>query len=515
MTSRLWRLLPALLLLCGPLSAARADEPVPDAATIRAKMRDPAPPSLPVLRVVVLTTSTDGSRVTQLRFRRNADWRDVIDDGPFHTERGSVKGDRWHENENGQVVFDQPEPSPEPSATAAANATVTRVHEPVEAFLVATLSPRGFGTKDYVDPVTWRLVRHELINSAGTTVTTYDDFRADHGAEFAHHWRIDSALIRTVSDSRVELFEPGAVQDRDVAMPSPRRQLVEFPPSVHRVELPTKFAPFGHVYVRVMIGDRGLDFILDSGAYGIALDMEVAKELGITPYGEHSTISAQRHELARAIVPEMHVGDLRMRNVMVHLQPQGWHEQTGVKAVGLLGFDFLAELGLTIDYQNKRVVAVPGDEYRAPSGPYVFPIEIRLAGGQPLTTVTLNGVPANRFMIDTGGVGTFLIHDYFARRHPEAIVDEGAGAQRRPIRFYGVGGAFDVRAYQIKSLRLGAINFSETVGYRVTSSGSYTVPTDGVIAPDFLRYFTLGLDYGNSRIYFVPNEAGRKAMAIK
>jgi predicted aspartyl protease len=515
MTSRLWRLLPAALLLCSQLSPARADEPLPDVPAIVSKMHAAAPPALPVLREVVVVTSSDGSHRTTLRFRRNADWREVIDDGPFHTERGSVKGDRWHENENGQVVFDQPEPPSEPVAPSASKTTVTRVHEPVEAFVITALDARGFGVKTFVDPATWRLVRHEVTNTAGTTVTTYDDFRADHGVEFAHHWRIDNALTRTVTDSRIALFEPGAVEDRDVAMPAPRRQLVEFPPSVHRVELPAKFASFGHVYVRVMIGDRGLDFVLDSGSYGIALDMEVAKELGITPYGEHSTVSAQRHEIARAIVPEMHVGDLRMRNVMVHLEPQGWHEQAGVKTVGLLGFDFLAELGVTIDYENKSVVAVPGEEYRAPSGPYVFPIEIRLASGQPLTTVTLNGVPAHRFMIDTGGAGTFLIHDYFARRHPEAIHDEGAGARTRPIRFFGLGGAFDVRAYQIKSLQLGRINFSETVGYRVTSSGSYTTPTDGVIAPGFLQYFTLGIDYGNSRMYFVPNGTGRKAMGIK
>ena len=30
-----------------------------------------------------------------------------------------------------------------------------------------------------------------------------------------------------------------------------------------------------------------------------------------------------------------------------------------VKVVGLLGFDFLAELGVTIDYERKRVTVVP------------------------------------------------------------------------------------------------------------------------------------------------------------
>jgi hypothetical protein len=36
-----------------------------------------------------------------------------------------------------------------------------------------------------------------------------------------------------------------------------------------------------------------------------------------------------------------------------------------------------------------------------------------------------------------------------------------------------------------------------------------------LIAPEFLRMFTVGLDYGNSRIYLVPNASGRRAMGIR
>jgi predicted aspartyl protease len=512
MTAGLRRLLPALLLLV-PLAAARADEPVPDAAAISQKMRAASGPVPAVLRQSIVTESSDGSNVTRLRFQRGSDYRDVVDDGPFHTERGSVKGEAWHENENGQVVIEQPDPS-EP-VREATTTTVSRVHAPVEAYLIATLTSRGSGTKDYVDPATWHLVRREVIGSNGTIVTVYDDFRDDHGRSFAHHWRIDNAVTRTTSDSRVTLFEPDAVGESDVAIPVPRRALVEFPAGQQSLELPTKFAPFGHIYVRVMAGDRGLDFILDTGSYGIAMDETVAKELGITPYGEHSTVTAARHTIARAVVPELRVGGLRMRNVMVHLEPQGWQEQYGVKAVGLLGFDFLAELGVTIDYEHQRVTVVRGEHYRPPPDPHTTSLDVRLGTGQPMATVSVNGASADRFVLDTGGVGTFLIHDYFARRHPEAIRDEGAGARRRPLRFIGIGGAFDVRAYQIKSLKLANINFSEFVGYRVISSGSYAGPTDGVIAPDFLRLFTLGLDYGNARIYLTPNAAGRRAMGIK
>jgi predicted aspartyl protease len=513
MTTRLWRLLPALLLLF-PTTAARADEPLPDAAAIRQKVRDAVGPAAPsALRETVVTTSSDGSNVTRLHLQRGAEWRDVVDDGPFHTERGFVKGEAWRENENGQVVIVQPDPGE--AVREAVTTTVARVHAPVDGYLIATLNARGNGTKDYVDAAAWRLVRRESVGVNGTVVTVWDDFRADHGRTFAHHWAVDNGVARTKSESRVTVYEPDAVRDADVAMPLPRRALVEFPAGVRSAALPVKFARFGHVYVRVMVGDRGLDFLLDTGAHAILMDMSVARELGITPYGEHSTVTAQRHDTARAVVPEMRVGDLTMRNVAVVLAPQGWDEGVGVKTVGLLGFDFLAELGVTLDYEHERVTVVRGEDYRPPAEPHTTPLDVRLGSGQPLATVTINGASADRFMLDTGGVGTFFIHDYFARRHPEALRDEGAGARARPVQFRGLGGAFDTRPYQIKSLKLANIDFSEFLGYRVTSSGSYAGPTDGAIGPDFLRLFTLGLDYGNARIYLTPNTDGRRAMGIK
>lgn len=117
--------------------------------------------------------------------------------------------------------------------------------------------------------------------------------------------------------------------------------------------------------------------------------------------------------------------------------------------------------------------------------------------------------------MDPRGAGTFLIFDYFARRHPEALHDEGAGFRVLPMNFHGIGGAFDTRSYQIASLQLANVNFRDFVGYRVTSKGSYAESADGLIGPTFLRLFTIGLDYGDSRIYLVPDADGRRAMGIR
>jgi predicted aspartyl protease len=493
-------------------SAARADESLPDLATVQARVKQ-ASAKPAAWRETIVSTSTDGLTTTVRHLHKGDDWRDIVERGPFHTEQGEVKGDAWHQNDNGQTVADEPDPghaAPEKTTT-----TLSRVHAPVEAYVIAVLNAQGWGDKEYVDPTSWLVVRRETIGAGGTVVTRYDDVRTEAGRTFAHHWITENGYSRTTRESRITAYDANDVSADDVAMPPNRRELVSFPPGAGPVTLPAKFGR-EHVFVRITIGGRGLDFVLDTGASGITLDNGVARQLGLTAYGTHSAITAQRYTTARTIVPEMHVGQLTMKNVAVQLVPDGLDETFGVKSVGLLGFDFLAELGVTIDYEHERVTAVPEPAYVAPAGAHVIPLDVRIGDGSPMVTVAVNGALGERFIVDTGGAGSFMIFDTFARKHPEALHDEGGGdAFARSMTFEGVGGAIKTKPYQIKKLKMGPISFNDFVGYRVMSASSYEGDDDGIIGVDFLKLFNVGLDYANSRIYLVPNSFGRQAFGIR
>ncbi|MEA2718776.1 MAG: hypothetical protein QOJ39_640 [Candidatus Eremiobacteraeota bacterium] len=512
MTMRAWRFLPWLLLLFGLAAPAGADDAVPDSATIREKVRA-ANGSLPNAwhETATVKTSNGTSTITR-HVQRGTDFREIIETAPFHSERGSLNGQAWHQNDNGQTVLEQPEPGLAARETLAT--TVTRVRTPVDAYVIATLNAKGYGVKDYIEPAAWRLVRREATGVNGTTVTTYDDFREDHGRTFAHHWRTENGAARVTSDGTFTDYGASDVNAADLEIPPSRRHLVEFPAGVTSAELPATFGN-QHIYVRVTINGRGLDFLLDTGASGITIDGNVAKELGLPMYAEHSTVTAGRYTTARTLIKEMHVGSLTLRDVAVQAIPQGNDETNSIKVVGLLGFDFLAELGVTIDYEQKRVTVVPEAAYAAPADPHTTALNVRLGNGVPMTDVRINGALAERFVLDTGGVGTFLIFDYFARRHPEALKDEGEGRRMKPVRLRGIGGAFETQPYQIAALQLQNIRFTDFVGYRVATAGAYAGASDGLIAADFLRLFTLGLHYGESRVYLVPNRNGRAAMGIK
>ena len=510
MTKRAWFAGAAIAVLLAPAGLPAAADTVPDLAVLRERIRASGGPIPDSWRETDETVSSDGTTTIERDYRRGKDYRYTFDVGPFHTESGVFGGQRWHMNDNGQVVVDLPDPgraTPEVTTT-----TVEAIHAPVEGYVIAVLNAQGHGTKEYVDGATWRVVRREQLTTNGTIVTTMDDVRADNGRTFAHHWHVENGYADTSSDLHVLAYAPDEVAASDVAVPKPRRTLVGFPPGAGPVELPARFGR-SHVYVRVTIGGRGLDFVLDSGAGRITLDSDVARELGLKEYGKHSAVTARRYTTARTIVPEMRVGSLVMRDVAIQEVPHGWIAEPGVKEVGLLGFDFLAELGVTIDYEHRRVTVVPDSAYVPPADPATIPVDLRLGGGQPRATVALNGAIAERFIIDTGGAGAFLIFDYFARRHPEALLDRGGGSERQRS-LTGIGGAFEVQPYQIESLKLATVNFTDFVGYRVKGN-AYAQNDDGLLGPEFLRLFTLGFDYGNSRLYLVPNATGRAAMGLK
>jgi predicted aspartyl protease len=501
--------LPFLFLASG---AAGAAEPIPDEAAIREKIHAAEGPLSETFRETDETVRSNGTTMVEHDFTRGKDHRYVFDAGPFHDEEGVFHGDAWHMNDNGQVVMNEADPgaaAPDPTTS-----TVTAIHAPVEGFAIATLNKRGYGVKVYVDGAAWHVVRRERLTPNGTIVTTYDDIRADHGRTFPHHVHVENGYAHTTSDLRITEYLPGEVAESDVAIPKPRRALVQFPAEAKPVELPTKFAD-SDIFVRATVGTRGLDFVLDSGASGITLDDEVARQLGLPEYERRSAVTAGRYTTYRTIMPELRIGDLVMRNVAVQVFHQAWQSETGLKAVGLLGFDFLAELGVTIDYERQRVSVVPGEKYTPPTDPYVFPVDVRIGSGQPYASVWVNGALGERWVVDTGGAGTFMIFDYFARRYPKAMRDAGGGGATRYHSFMGIGGRIAANPYQISSLKFANINFIDYVGYRVTDSHAYAENADGLIGTEFLKMFTVGFDYGNSRLYLVPNTAGRKAMGIK
>jgi predicted aspartyl protease len=499
-------LLLAALFVAAPAFVC-ADDALPAIATIRANVRaaEHTPRSY---RETVVIVSSDGTTTTARELVRGEDDRTIDETGPFHSESGVVGGKRWHQTENGVTVDDDDDPGRAPPEKL----TTTVVRDPGGALVVAALNARGWGRKDYVDPATWRLVRRDRIGATGTVATTYDDVRDDQGRVFAHHWRVDDAAERTTSDARVIAYDPSPVSDAELARPASRRTLVAFPDGAAPVLLPASFDR--HIFVRVTVGGRGADFILDSGASGIVVDSDLAHALGLKTYGEHSHVVAGRTTFARTIVPEMKVGPLVMRDVAAGVVPLAFARTPRVKVAGVLGFDFFAQLGVTVDYELKRVTVVPSEGYAAPAEPLTRALATRLGRGVPLVTVALDGAVAERFMVDTGGEGNFLLFDYFTRRNPDAVPDVDVPVFPGGTTLAGVGGEFATKLVVVRDFAVAGFDFRTVIGNRVIAQQTYAHDVDGVLGQAMLRNFNVGFDYARERLYLTPNAAGRRALGL-
>ena len=103
---------------------------------------------------------------------------------------------------------------------------------------------------------------------------------------------------------KITEYDAGPVTDADVAVAQSLRHLVRFPNGVTSLDLPATFGR-QHVYVRVTINGRGLDYVLDTGASGISIDMQVARELGLPLHA----LAIGRHGAALHDRAHAHPGD--------------------------------------------------------------------------------------------------------------------------------------------------------------------------------------------------------------
>ncbi|MBD5657070.1 MAG: aspartyl protease family protein [Candidatus Eremiobacteraeota bacterium] len=431
------------------------------------------------------------------------DYRETVTEGPVTTSSGEYHEKRWHQNANGELLPDAPDPTNAEGGIVVT--TSRRITEPIDGYLLSSLDPLGRGTKRYVAAGSWNVVREDRIRAATTTITTYDDFRKVAGHTFAFHVTSKDGRPEDDEDVRLADVSVGGVTDADVTIPMPSRQLVEFPAGKTVVQLPAR-EDHGKFVVRVQIGGRGLDMLIDSGASGIILEEGVAQELGLAKFGtETNDYNAGSFQESSAIVPLMRVGDLTMKNVVVSTAPKidEPSDMRDFRIVGLLGFDFIDAMALKLDYYDGTATAFAPGAFVPPATGDGFATDLRLGDGAPLVSLDVNGATGDRFLIDTGGYGSLLFFDRFARRHPAAMRDEGGGGEyKRNIRLLGIGGEVATKPYQFARVALGGVTFHDYLGFLITQRGAYDDGTDGALGPDLLHLFDLTFDYANSKAYF-------------
>jgi Aspartyl protease len=120
------------------------------------------------------------------------------------------------------------------------------------------------------------------------------------------------------------------------------------------------------ILVPVHVDEEGpFEFILDTGASHCLLSPGLAERLGVRPEAEtDATGACGSVKLALARVASMAVGSVRRNNLQVAITDELKRigEVIGSRVDGDLGFEFLKDFALTIDYQTRTLCLTPSPE---------------------------------------------------------------------------------------------------------------------------------------------------------
>ena len=464
------------------------------------------------------TINAYGESGTYTEIDSGDDYIETTQLGPVTTSSGSYHGHAWRQNENGYTRtvsgIHEEEQRSDVALTRAIKGEnlgsvrlLGEVESPERAYVVDVDPSAGRHEWLFIDASTGRLFRREESRLGHRIVWTFDDFRTIDGQTTPWHQHLfDGFAGNDVDWQTKQLTYGGSVAPSELAIP-PTRSPLHFPEGVSHVRLPARIED-GSVIVRASINGRGLDFKLDSGTSGIALDADVASQLGLKRFGESTHAVAGTFEAANALVPQMRIGDLTLDDIDVSALPFHYQQDPDTKVVGLLGYDFLAGAVVKVDYYDGTVEAFDPASFVPPSGT-VYPLTLKLDDAVPTVSASLGDTNGNDFIVDTGSTLVVLFQG-FAEKHATelpAVSYTIADKTYYPlVTAEGVGGVFELQPATVKHFIAGA-SLDEFRVYDIVSSVADFQGEDqnGLIGYQFLRYFDVYFDYKDSLVLLQPN----------
>jgi predicted aspartyl protease len=259
------------------------------------------------------------------------------------------------------------------------------------------------------------------------------------------------------------------------------------------------------ILVPVHVNDKGpYEFILDTGASHCLLSQKLADGLGVRPESEKQATGAGGGvKLVLGHVESMAVGSVRKQNVPIGITTELERIAAVIRSEvdGDLGFEFLKDFALTIDYRDSALYFVSslGPEKgsrSANSAPFML-----AAPDQPLilVEVSLNSQGPYQFALDTGASRTIVSTEIAEKLGIETIGDNPAT---------GAGGRVKIMAGKVDSLAIGdAIVHDHDIGvgeFLAMLSTAVGTKMDGIVGYNFLNRFRVTIDYFRSVLELAP-----------
>ena len=447
--------------------------------------------------------------------RSGTDYHSVIRTAAFTQEYGQAGDKRWHRGPNGFVnaTTDRDEESffalrvDEDAADPKNDVTVAgQSADPAAYVLKIHVTGSRHPEWAFYDKATGNLVRFEYAVSRGRVATAFDDFRTVDGITQAWHVH-DSWWDRALDDDyRLTAFHAGmAIPPAEFAQPAnssmPQGSDV-------REKLPVQFA-FGAAIVRVNVQGRGLDFELDSSMRESMISHDVAEELHLDNFGHAKTDSKGRQTEYWTRIADLQVGSQHLKNFAIHTAGIQYKVSQYTKVVGVLGYDFLANYVVHVDYVNKIVELIP-TKYFGSSKPIENGLELpfELDDGVPMVPMQIGSTLAKNVILNCDMPFT-MVFGTFTSAHPDELHSIFKNSQEGSVPFADSGSfGTTIRIWpaQVDSLMFANMNYQSLIVIATDFPYSSPEGAEAMIGFDYLRFFDLYFDYPHNRFFVVPNK---------
>lgn len=455
-----------------------------------------------------------GLQGTEQLDRSGTDYHSVIRTAANTEEFGQSGDKRWHRGPNGFVTttsgrdersffalrVDEDAADPKNDVSVAGESA-----DPAAYVVKIKVTGARHPEWAFYDKATGNLVRFEYASGRGRVATTFDDFKTVDGVTQAWHvhdkwW--DPALD---DDYRLTSFHAGMAITRSAfTQPSP----VTPQGANVREKLPVEFVD-GMAMIRVYIGDRGLDFELDSSQPNSMIEHDLADELHLDAYGHAKTTSKGEQTEYWTRIPDLQIGTQHLKNFAVRTADVAYKPSDHTKIVGVLGYDFLANFVVHVDYVNKIVELIP-NKYFDSSKPVAGGLELPFAldDGVPMVPMQIGSSLAKNVVLNCD-IPFTLVFGTFTDAHTADFENLFGNAKEGTVPFAD-NGSFGTTA-RIWPARVGALMFAN-LNYSslivIATDYPYDEPSDAdaMIGLDYLSLFDLYFDYPHNRFIVVPNK---------
>jgi len=267
---------------------------------------------------------------------------------------------------------------------------------------------------------------------------------------------------------------------------------IVFPGQQNAITVPMKLigdVPTIDVEVRGRAGKHR--FVIDTGASYTLMDLAAARRLGFVA-SESGHISGAGSGLINVDLVTgvaLEVEGLKTSGHKVVLTDLSCiSEMLGSKITGIIGYDFISKVVVTLDYPSKKVTLRRSGSFSSQKETQIVPIRFKRRWAYIPMTVKVPGQPdiSDDFLVDTGSADGV--------NHP--LITKSSAPLQKTATGVGLGSSTQGVFGTLEYAQLGSFRISS-----VPSSCCATNPdTHRQVGSGFLKHFVVTFDYGKQRL---------------